>query len=436
LRWRWLIAGLSLGLGLLVEIGEHTLLIHIDEAELIMYAVVLPPAIWLLLTLLARMMAKRTISEVRLDRHQQLVHQLEKYHDHHELTHFIARFPATLLPVEHAALYVYDHKAAQHRLAAYWSAVNAGPWPITPLSTACQSCVLSQLPHYRHGPAQEYCQPLAYDNLLIGSLRIFFRSGAAIDRDQLDFLNNVSSKIALALALSIAEPLQMEQARAVAQQDERRRIAYELHDSLAQQIGFLHLNLDRLANDSALLPDAFRLELREMRDVANDAYRRIRDHLAILRSGGYGDLARTLRNYTRTIGERYGLEIEVASHGAPAALSPILQQEAFGLIQEGLNNVIKHAEARQATITLQWSPELLGMELSDDGVGFDPTDLGALDHYGLTMMRERVEAMQGQMTIDSMPGRGARLTFYLPLASCEISPSHEHAPMSIRERVN
>ena len=92
----------------------------------------------------------------------------------------------------------------------------------------------------------------------------------------------------------------------------------------------------------------------------------------------------------------------------------------FRISQEALNNVVKHAQADKAYLTLRFDGDRVFLQVEDQGIGFDPQALNtAEDHMGLTSMQERVDAMGGQLTIDSKPGQGTRVTVELT------SPSEE-----------
>jgi len=267
------------------------------------------------------------------------------------------------------------------------------------------------------------CLPLAYEALLVGLLRLRCRPGQSLSADQIEFLNSVAPELARALALSIAYPQQMAQARTQAQQAERRQIAYELHDTLAQHLGYLHLSLDRLANDDRLRPFGGLLqELERMRQTANEAYEIIRDNLTALRVWQAIDLNEALSSYANTFARQTGLKIDLTTTGTPVSLSLPVNRQVFSLAQEGLNNVEKHAQAQRVAIALHWSADSLQISLTDDGRGFDPQAAPAEGRYGLVMLRERVAALRGEMEVESAPGRGATLRFRIPLGHSATPP--------------
>jgi len=274
-----------------------------------------------------------------------------------------------------------------------------------------------------------FCLPLIYNSVLVGVLRLRCQFGQTLAQDQIDFMSATSSEIALALTLSIAHPRQMAQMRSAAQLDERNQIAYELHNSLAQQIGLLHLSLDRLASDGRLLQnDIVRDELEHLRVVAGQAYEQIRNTLARLRLSELANLSQAIADHARLVAQTANLQIEFTTQGEPYTLSVEMRQQIFGLVREGLNNVEKHAQAQHVQIPLVWSDDSLCISVVDDGEGFFAASVPSQGgHYGLLMMRERVEALGGTLTLESSPGKGTRLSLRIPLQRLPAHPNRETA---------
>jgi signal transduction histidine kinase len=436
LRWRWLVLAVSLLLILLIELAEgHWWDVHV-WIEVLLFGIVVPFTTWLLLTLLARNIARRAEIERSLERHRRLTQQLAQYQDWHELTRFVASFPHTVLPVERSSLFIYNHRKARLELVTEWQTPRAPAAPAAQWPGACKACLISSSPELRrvvectraqdannHARADDYCLPLSYRRVTVGFLRLLLESGCTPTQDQVEFIHAAAPEIALALALSIAQPRQMARARVEAQQDERRRIAWELHNSLAQQIGFLHLGLDRLAHVNGFAAnESGRRELEHMREVANEAYEQIRNNLAILRSWEQADLVQAIAEHAQKIANRTHLKIDLRSEGESLLLPPQACQRVFSLVQEGLTNVERHARAQRAQIHLDWSDDRLSIDMADDGVGFDPTAVPE-GHFGLAMMRERAETLGGEFVVDSSHDGGTRLTFKIPLSRLEAGPA-------------
>jgi PAS domain S-box-containing protein len=203
---------------------------------------------------------------------------------------------------------------------------------------------------------------------------------------------------------------------------ERARIARNLHDSLGHSLGYLHLKLDQLTSQDGLgQRKAVRQELVQMRDVANQAYELVRGMLAALLPSNASDLTTALLVQARSVCGRAGIKVQVNSEGQPRRLSPIVQQQLVYLFQEALVNVEKHANARQVDVNLAWGEDNLTLSLSDDGRGFDPEEVRADGHFGLAIMQERAQEIDGQLSLSSCPDSGTELVLRLPLEAASQS---------------
>jgi signal transduction histidine kinase len=232
----------------------------------------------------------------------------------------------------------------------------------------------------------------------------------------------------VALDLAIADARQAERAYREAQIQERRRITHELHDTVAQQVFYLHLGLDQLAGNAALLAsDAAQPKIESMRDVAAEVYEQVRNNLSILRAWEQLDLTEAISRLARITAHNADLTIEIDVQGEPKWLSPHTCEDIYGIVRESLNNIVKHAQARHVQVNLIWLAEDLKISLVDDGVGFDPAQLPHEGHYGLALMREVIEALQGEFMIDSRPGAGSHLRVSVPLRLPEPLSRHRQA---------
>jgi signal transduction histidine kinase len=204
------------------------------------------------------------------------------------------------------------------------------------------------------------------------------------------------------------------QARAV--EEERRRISRDLHDSIAQQIGYLHLKLDTMAGDDALVATAaIRHELDQMREVSSEAYDQIYGILTELRVVGSATLAETLLARAKWVGSRAGFEVSLAVHGEPCPLRAESTRQILFIFREALNNVEKHAGAHHVKIAVAWQARDLAISLRDDGSGFIPAAAPRPSHFGLGIMRERADRLGGTLTIESRPGWGTVVRLRAPL---------------------
>jgi len=198
--------------------------------------------------------------------------------------------------------------------------------------------------------------------------------------------------------------------------DDRRVLARELHDSIAQHLCYLHMKLDGLTreNDCDGVPGVA-AELEQMRDAANEAYEDIYCLISSLRLGPSGDLADTLEARAMLAGERGSFKTNVTRAGEPRKLVACHQQEIVSIVREALANVQKHAQATRADITVNWMADTLGISVSDDGRGFDPAQNNRSEHFGLNIMKERAAEIGGSLHVRSLPMQGTVVEFSVPL---------------------
>ncbi len=199
---------------------------------------------------------------------------------------------------------------------------------------------------------------------------------------------------------------------------ERQRMARELHDTLAQGLAGLLLQLE--AADSHL--DAGRGE--RAQGIVQQAMARARATLAEARRAiddlratqlSAPDLAAAIRDEAAHFSGATGIPCNL-DLALPDALPPALCEHALRAVAEGLTNVARHAQAQQVGVRAAEDGAWLTIEVRDDGTGFDPeAALTRAGHYGLLGLRERARLAGGALEIDSAPGEGARLTLRLPL---------------------
>jgi signal transduction histidine kinase len=134
-------------------------------------------------------------------------------------------------------------------------------------------------------------------------------------------------------------------------------------------------------------------------------------------------LVPALRRHVAERGDRDGLTVALrleAFEEEDRRLPPEIEEALFRIVQEALNNVVKHAQTDRAEVRLRLRDELVSLLVEDPGVGFDPTRVSSgASHLGLTSMRERVRALGGTLEIESQPGAGTRIKVEVPLAEEE-----------------
>ncbi|RME82381.1 MAG: PAS domain-containing sensor histidine kinase [Caldilineae bacterium] len=200
--------------------------------------------------------------------------------------------------------------------------------------------------------------------------------------------------------------------------EERARIARDLHDGLAQNLYFMGLKLDYIRKRLDGNPDEAGRELAMLKQTVQHAIREVRRTIFALRPLDLQDkdLDEAIVAYAQAFAEQVGLRIETSVTSAARRIPPSLHPTLFRVMQESLNNVAKHADARRVSIRLSVEGEVCRLEISDDGRGFDPENqVIAARHLGLRQMQERVAESGGELHIRSQARAGTTVSAVLPL---------------------
>ncbi len=205
------------------------------------------------------------------------------------------------------------------------------------------------------------------------------------------------------------------------QEEERRALARELHDHIGQQLAALKLNLERLRHSHPELAEEVRLT--DSLEIIDDAMQQTGDTSLDLRPSILDDLGLSpaVRWYARRQEKRSGLRIAVRAE-VERRLPDHIETAAFRIIQEAVNNAIRHARgATCVSVEIAIDRDCLSLSISDDGCGFNPDALAKWDDgeaggMGLLSMRERAELLGGEFLLRAAPGAGASIEARLPLA--------------------
>jgi len=203
----------------------------------------------------------------------------------------------------------------------------------------------------------------------------------------------------------------------VAALDERRRITQELHDGLLQSLATLILRLEACRKQLLASPFELDRELRAIEDDTRSSMKTIRQFLAGKETQPFppGMLLEKFKDDLRFL--RDGLGLHIILDTEPETFNPpeAVEQDLYYVLREGLMNIIRHSQASRADVVLRQSGAEIRGSLRDDGIGFDPitarNDLG----LGLPSIKERIKRLGGELEIQSSPGKGARISFVLPL---------------------
>jgi PAS domain S-box-containing protein len=201
-----------------------------------------------------------------------------------------------------------------------------------------------------------------------------------------------------------------------AQDDERRRIARELHDHLGQQLALLAIDLQQLSMHRPAswegLTTALQEAWRRTTEIASDVHSiSHRLHPAKMEALG---LVATMRAHCRDV-SRQSLVAEFIDQDVPRDIPPDRALSLFRILEEALSNVVRHSGARSAHVALAGSDGDVVLRIADDGRGFDERDTEA--GLGLISIRERVQALDGNVSMSSHPGRGTVIEVRVPAAA-------------------
>lgn len=208
-----------------------------------------------------------------------------------------------------------------------------------------------------------------------------------------------------------------------AQEDERKRVARELHDETSQALAALGIGVDLALDGCGRDPaDITRNRLLDVRRLVDRMHHELQRLIVNLRPSVLDDLG--LEAAIRWYAERYlagaGIAVRCEFNGLEQRLPPDIETATFRLVQEALSNVVRHASADLVLLQASLSDGRLTIEIEDDGVGFDQGNIvrspDSLRGVGLLGMQERIEILGGEMTIDSAPGSGTRVLFSIPVA--------------------
>jgi len=204
-----------------------------------------------------------------------------------------------------------------------------------------------------------------------------------------------------------------------AQEEERRRLARELHDGPAQMLANLVLRLDIAERMIDGDREQVRAELQDIKILVKETLKDLRRSMFNLRPMALDDLGLvpTLRGYVESLKEQSGLDVELQVMGRERRLSPTAEAALFRVVQEAIHNAQRHGRCQHVMVRVEFGPQGVGLVIQDDGVGFDPEAVApgsGESGLGLLHMRERVHLLQGELRVQSAPGRGTKVRVLVP----------------------
>lgn len=203
-----------------------------------------------------------------------------------------------------------------------------------------------------------------------------------------------------------------------AQEEERKRISREVHDGPAQMLANVLLRTDLITRsyDEKGVERAIQ-ELRDLKGMVRDTLHEVRRIIYDLRPMALDDLGivPTLKKYLNSVQDyNKGTYIEFSSRGEDRRMPMNYETAIFRLVQESVNNAIKHGSAKEIRVNFEWLKENVNISIKDNGTGFDMA-LTKQNSFGIVGMKERIDLLGGTMDIQSEIGQGTRIMFIIPI---------------------
>ena len=241
-----------------------------------------------------------------------------------------------------------------------------------------------------------------------GVLQLEMPPGKELAQWQTQLLDALSRHIGIAIGTA----RRTEQSRRLSLLEERAALARDLHDSLAQSLAYMKIQVSRMkplvANPQR--SDEAKEVLEELREGLNSAYRQLRELLTTFRLRIEGEgLASALQATVTEFANRGDIPITLDVHLAGCKLTPNEEIHALQIVREALSNVLNHAQARHAQVSVNCdSNGSVSAIVTDDGIGIH--EAAGTHHYGMAIMEERAQNLGGRLSVDNLPDVGTRVT--------------------------
>ncbi len=259
--------------------------------------------------------------------------------------------------------------------------------------------------------------PLQAKETVVGVLAVATRTDRRFSATELELLSAVGSQIGIA----VVNARLYQRSRQAAILEERNRLAREIHDSLAQGLTGIIVQLEAMERLAQRRPDQALQSLQRAKDLARHSLQEARRSVWGLRPRALEDLSldEALNRFVENMCGDGGPRVTFGVTGPKRALSPDVELNLFRIAQEALSNVQRHAHARSAQVQLDYEGSQVRLVVKDDGIGLPVTDFAELsgdrDHrFGLVGMRERVSLLGGEMQIKRSSTGGTQIEVVVP----------------------
>jgi len=329
------------------------------------------------------------------------------------LTGELLKIPNTITSIEGSRLFVRNPISGELEKITHWNEVGIEPLGFDYDCIAClqkrsdlnysfSSCISNANEHNQTSELREYCLPINYANSLYAIIQFKLKHGKQLSKDQVELFENISPEMSLALKASHERQRLADLRYAETALAERHSVSTYLHDHLSQNLAYICLKLEQLSREDEYLPEEYKqVDLRHMMDAANQSYEILRDMLETMHPETTPRLVNLIKEHAKKESERAHFEISIETNGQEFSVSPDVRKTVFYVFREALSNIEKHANAKSVKVFMLWDKDYLDVTVADDGVGFNLQQLDGNKHFGLDIMRERVDKVGGRIDVRS-----------------------------------
>ena len=276
--------------------------------------------------------------------------------------------------------------------------------PIDCADKGCNKCIVPQM---IETPQQTLSLPIQTGETYFGEFNAQFNPASRPNEDQLKLIETVVENLSVALSLE----LKAQQKEKMSLIEERAVIARELHDSLAQSLSYLKMQVTRLQilREKQKPEEQIEEVISELREGLNNAYRQLRELLTTFRlkldkPGLEPALEATIKEFS----DRLGFAINFNYDLLHQALSPNEEIHVLQLVREALANVVKHSKATDVSVLLTQNRDTIEVSIEDNGIGL-PENHEVKNHYGVIIMRDRAATLNGHLSLNNQPDGGLKV---------------------------
>ncbi|MBV1787519.1 type IV pili methyl-accepting chemotaxis transducer N-terminal domain-containing protein [Marinobacterium sp. D7] len=271
-------------------------------------------------------------------------------------------------------------------------------------NTRCSDCIVPELDKRQH---DSVTLPIQTREAYFGEFKVNFLPKQPLGEEQVALLRTLVENLAIVLSLE----LKASQEQHMSLMEERAVIARELHDSLAQSLSYLKMQVGRLQILRKQKRDDEQIDevVGELKEGLNNAYRQLRELLTTFRlTLDQPGLQPALESTVKEFSERLGYDIPLKYNLHHQSLTANEEIHVLQLVREALANVVKHSGASEVSVQVIRAGERVEVRVEDNGVGLPPS-LDSQGHYGLLIMRDRTLTLNGDLSVDNREPSGTRV---------------------------